>query len=55
MFVVVFMLLVAAGVFVSMPVELVFIPADGTALLISAPAGGVVFMAGGCSAVALVD
>jgi hypothetical protein len=55
MFVVVFMLLVVAGVFGSMPAELVFIPADGTALVISEPTGGLARIAGGgCSAAALV-
>lgn len=56
MFVVVFPLFVVAGLFVSMPAECVFIPVDGTALVISAPAGGLAFIAGGgCSAAALVD
>jgi hypothetical protein len=54
-FVVVFMLLVLAGLFVSIPAEFMTAPVE-TALVISVPDGELVFNAGGgCSAGALVD
>ena len=51
------MLLVVAGLFVSMPAEFVSVPVDGAALVISAPEDELVFIAVGgcCSAGALVD
>jgi hypothetical protein len=50
------MLLVVAGLFVSMPAEFVSAPVVGMALVISAPEEELVFIAGGaCSAGALVD
>ena len=56
MLVLIFMLLVAAGVFVPMSAEFVLIPVDGTEWLIPVPAGGLAFIAGGgWSAAALVD
>lgn len=54
MFVVVFIWFVTAGAFVSMPAEFVFIPADGAALVIAAPAGGVLFIAGDDCSVAVL-
>lgn len=51
-----FMLLVAAVVFVPMPAEFVFIPVGGAALVISEPAGGLARIAGcGCAAAEFVD
>jgi hypothetical protein len=56
MFVVVFTLLVVAGLFISMPVEFVPAPVGGTELPGAVPEDELVFIAGvGCSDGALVD